>query len=124
MTTIAEVNGSSTVAELRTAICRAVGVNSVPRTPLTKPTFNSLHAYFTGRFFIKPARLYNPDSPDRPELKQTVAVQVSINSTESEPMAGYFVHVDYVGDRPWNKPELRATVDAMRQSGDQREWTP
>lgn len=129
--------------ELRAKIAKRAA-HRPPEHGLNKAIYNSLHAWFTGEFFVKPAML-KPGVPPKYELVEAV-VGEAIDAYEYDDFNlhdpdrdGWDDHpvtplLEYWADevksankddppRAMNKDELRAFVSAMDTSGDQRQWS-
>lgn len=128
-----------TNAELRAKIAQRTG-HRPPRHAVTKPMLNSLHAWFTAEYFVKPARLRPGVPPKRELLEQVVLDAVAAyenhptdpdeDDRDDHPADALLDYLDDVKDTPdtqtaraMNKDELRQFVAAMDTSGDQRAWT-
>lgn len=132
--------------ELRAKVAARTG-HRPPKVQLNKEVLNSLHAWFTGEFYVKPAML-KPGVPPKSELLNEVVMK-ACNAYENHPIVdpegvhgrdagdtdAYEDHpakalVDYFDEvaaddqpRPMNKAELRQLINAMDTADDQREWT-
>jgi len=128
-----------TNAELRAKLALRTG-HRPPRHAVTKNMLNSLHAWFTGEFYLKPASLKPGVPPKRELLEQVVLDAISAyenHATDPDeddrpdhPADALLDYLDDVKDtpdpqtaRPMNKDELHQFVNAMDTSGDQRGWT-
>jgi hypothetical protein len=128
-----------TNAELRAKLAQRTG-HRPPRHAVTKRILNSLHAWFTGEFYLKPARL-KPGVPPKRELLEQV-VRDAISAYEDHPtdpddddradhpadaLLDYLDAVQYAPDhqtaRAMNKSELQQFISAMDTNEDSRGWT-
>ena len=131
--------GDMTNAELRAKIAQRTG-HRPPRHAVTKPMLNSLHAWFTGGYFVKPAQLKPGFPPKRELLEQVVLDAVAAyenhptdpddDDRADHPADALLDYLDVVKDTPdhqtaraMNKSELHQFVNAMDTSGDNRAWT-
>lgn len=128
-----------TNAELRAKIAQRTG-HRPPRHAVTKPMLNSLHAWFTGEYYLKPGRLRPGVPPKRELLEQVILDAVAAyenhptdpdeDDRDDHPADALLDYLDAVKDTPdaqtaraMNKSELHQFVNAMDTSGDQRGWT-
>jgi len=131
--------GEMTNAELRAKVAQRTG-HRPPRHAVTKPILNSLHAWFTGGFYLKPARLKPGVPPKRELLKRVVLCAIAAyenhppnpdDDARSDHPADALL--DYLDDlqatpdhmtaRAMNKSELQQLVAAMDTNEDRRGWT-
>lgn len=123
-TTPADLSGEKTVDELRTSIARKTGHR--PRYTLTRSILNSLHAYLTGEFYVKPG--LDRITP-REELLDAVVV-AAINHdqyttiTPDDPEDHALVMTAPPAHGEFRRPELRELDALCRVADDAREWTP
>lgn len=118
--------------EIRGRIARKTG-HRPPRNNLNKKILNSVHAWFHGDFYVKPARL-KPGVPPKSELVAAVviAAQNELYDPDDDGDATDGPLGDYEADlnttdgppRAMNKDELKALFRAMESREDQRHWTP
>lgn len=128
-----------TNAELRGKVASRAA-HLPPEHALTKPIWNSVHAWLTGSFYVKPAML-KPGVPPKAELVEA-AVHEAVAAYENHPtdpddedrpdhpvpaLLDYRDHVAGLDDdeppRAMVKAELRQLLNAMSTTGDQRQWS-
>ena len=135
---MSKATADMTNAELRAKLAQRTG-HRPPRHGVTKPMLNSLHAWFTGEFYLKPASL-KPGVPPKRELLEQV-VRDAIAAYENHPtdpdddradhpadaLLDYLDDVQATPDhqtaRAMNKSELQQFVAAMDTNEDRRGWT-
>lgn len=115
-----------TVKQLRARIAYKAGMRRRPDSPLTMSTLNSVHAYLTGEFAVRPAVINTPKSPGREKLREEMAVLV-YNESDGQHMDEYVPSTDEGGEinpRAFRRSELEGIFRQMITTDDQREWTP
>lgn len=127
-------------AELRAKIAQRTG-HRPPRHAVTKAMLNSLHAWFTGEYYLKPAQLKPGVPPKRELLEQVVLDAIAAyenhptdpddDDRADHPADALLDYLDAVKDTPdhqtaraMNKRELRQFIAAMDTNEDRRTWTP
>lgn len=124
--------GRFRVRQLRGRVGQKVGTaEGLSRTPLTKPTLNSTHAYLTGEFIVDPQFLGTGLSPSRETMMRSVADAAGIETYDPvspTPPEGVDPEDDDIqrptGVRPFRKAELIKLCEELDDTPDQREWTP
>lgn len=108
-------------AELRAKIIYRVGTNDDPTASLSKSALNSVYAFLTGEYPIRPKHVYktqDPDVPPMPALRRLVLgaagdtddVIEAMNRRANNPRV----------DREYVHGELATVVEAIQERGDQR----
>ena len=128
-----------TNAELRAKLAQRTG-HRPPKHAVTKRILNSLHAWFTGNFYLKPAQL-KPGVPPKRELLEQVVLDAIVayenhptdpddDDRADHPADALLDYLDAVQDAPdertaraMNKSELQQFVAAMDTNEDRRGWT-
>lgn len=108
------------IPEQREEIIERLGVKEDPGTELSKSALNSLHAFLTGTFVIKPRNLFAPEAESRGEILFRIA-----NETGLTDYTEHYVDNELDGEKEYrelNKGEL-ATILSEMDDGDQRDWS-
>lgn len=105
------MNDELTVPELRAEVQSRAGVNELSYSAFTKSTLNSVYAYLTGEFYIKPDHIHLSRSDDRADVLEAVARAAEIEDWLDDPVAQF------------NKDHIESLLEEMNERGDQREWS-
>jgi hypothetical protein len=84
---------------------------------LQKTTLNSVVAWLSGEYAVKPEDEYAPDSSDKSEIKEEVAKLCGLTDYLGHRRDQYN---HGVADRPFNTSELSKILAEMESSGDNR----
>jgi hypothetical protein len=117
-----ESDGPPTERALRTDILREAGINERRDTRFTKDALNSIHAYLTGQFCVRPKALRDTGHQDyatRREMLFAVVMEAGVGA----PQDRWGVHsTEYPAK--FTHEELQHLHERMREMTDQRDWTP
>lgn len=99
---------SMTTQEITRELAMVAGTRpTAPHNQMGKATLNSLHAYLTGGFYIRPGDLYAEGGPDKHEVKRMVFRFVGVE----DPPEGYV-----------RRGDVSRLLTAVTHLEDQRTW--